>query len=93
MSVFRHTTATSCVCVCVCDTLQRTLEIWTFAIQFAFKYALLGQKWTYGKEGMTPVRVLHVVLYRCLCILCPAEYVSWRERVQLPTSQPAKPSQ
>jgi hypothetical protein len=31
---------------------QRTLEIWGFAIQFAFKYFLLGQKWTYGKQGM-----------------------------------------
>jgi hypothetical protein len=30
---------------------QRTLEIWTFAIQFAFKYFMLNQKWTYGKVG------------------------------------------
>jgi hypothetical protein len=31
--------------------VQRTLEIWTFGIQFAFKYILLNQKWTYGKVG------------------------------------------
>lgn len=36
---------------------QRTFEIWAFAIQFAWKYVLLGQKWTYGKEGMTPPAV------------------------------------
>mmetsp|Transcript_29730 Transcript_29730/g.65790 ORF Transcript_29730/g.65790 Transcript_29730/m.65790 type:complete len:842 (-) Transcript_29730:440-2965(-) len=35
------------------STFQRTFEIWSFAIQFAFKYFLLNQKWTYGKEGMT----------------------------------------
>mmetsp|Transcript_28522 Transcript_28522/g.80465 ORF Transcript_28522/g.80465 Transcript_28522/m.80465 type:complete len:788 (-) Transcript_28522:52-2415(-) len=34
--------------------LQRTLQIWSFAIKFAFKYVLLGKKFTYGKEGMTP---------------------------------------
>ncbi|GAX86383.1 hypothetical protein CEUSTIGMA_g13795.t1 [Chlamydomonas eustigma] len=34
------------------STFQRTLEIWGFAIQFAVKYILLGQKWTYGKKGM-----------------------------------------
>ena len=33
---------------------QRSLEIWGFAFQFAFKYFMLGQKWTYGKEGMVP---------------------------------------
>ncbi|GFH23631.1 ABC1 domain-containing protein, partial [Haematococcus lacustris] len=32
---------------------HRTLQIWTFAIQFGFKYFLLNQKWTYGKAGMT----------------------------------------
>eukprot|EP01026_Neomeris_dumetosa_P042729 TRINITY_DN3566_c0_g1_i1.p1 TRINITY_DN3566_c0_g1~~TRINITY_DN3566_c0_g1_i1.p1 ORF type:complete len:781 (-),score=139.88 TRINITY_DN3566_c0_g1_i1:491-2833(-) len=32
---------------------RRTLEIWIFAFRFAFKYWLLGKKWTYGKEGMT----------------------------------------
>jgi hypothetical protein len=32
---------------------QRTFEIWSFAIQFAWRYALLNQKFTYGKEGMT----------------------------------------
>ncbi|KAG2495073.1 hypothetical protein HYH03_006684 [Edaphochlamys debaryana] len=39
------------------STFQRTLEIWGFAFQFAWKYVLLGQKWTYGKEGMTPEAV------------------------------------
>ncbi|GFR47545.1 hypothetical protein Agub_g9268 [Astrephomene gubernaculifera] len=32
---------------------QRTFEIWSFAFQFAFRYLLLNQKFTYGKEGMT----------------------------------------
>ncbi len=31
------------------------MEIWGFAVQFAFKYVLLNQKWTYGKQGMTKV--------------------------------------
>lgn len=36
------------------STFQRTLQIWSFGIQFAFKYILLNQKWTYSKEtGMT----------------------------------------
>jgi hypothetical protein len=39
------------------STFQRTLQIWTFAIQFAFKYLLLNQKWTYGKGGMTAAAV------------------------------------
>jgi hypothetical protein len=39
------------------STFQRTLQIWGFAIQFAFKYFLLGKKWTYGKAGMTPEAV------------------------------------
>jgi hypothetical protein len=35
-------------------SLQRTLEIWSFAIQFGFKYFLINQKWTYDKkEGMS----------------------------------------
>lgn len=36
---------------------QRTCEIWTFAFTFAWKYFLLNQKWTYPKEGMTPVNI------------------------------------
>eukprot|EP01025_Chloroclados_australasicus_P030844 TRINITY_DN31030_c0_g2_i1.p1 TRINITY_DN31030_c0_g2~~TRINITY_DN31030_c0_g2_i1.p1 ORF type:complete len:772 (-),score=97.13 TRINITY_DN31030_c0_g2_i1:306-2621(-) len=36
---------------------RRTIEIWFFAFKFAFKYWLLGRKWTYGKEGMTAERV------------------------------------
>lgn len=36
---------------------QRTYEIWSFAFQFAWRYALLGQKWSYGKAGMTPEAV------------------------------------
>jgi hypothetical protein len=38
------------------STLQRTLSIWKFAISFAIKYFLLGQKWSYDKKagGMTP---------------------------------------
>ncbi len=39
------------------STFQRTCQIWGFAIQFAFKYFLINQKWTYGKEGMTPAAV------------------------------------
>ena len=37
------------------STLQRTLSIWKFAITFAIKYFLLGQKWSYDKKtgGMT----------------------------------------
>uniref|UniRef100_A0A061RFL6 Abc-1-like kinase n=1 Tax=Tetraselmis sp. GSL018 TaxID=582737 RepID=A0A061RFL6_9CHLO len=37
--------------------IQRTLQIWTFAIKFAFRYFLLGKKFTFGKEGMTPAAV------------------------------------
>ena len=33
--------------------IQRTLQIWSFAIGFAFRYILLGKKFTYGKTGMT----------------------------------------
>jgi predicted unusual protein kinase regulating ubiquinone biosynthesis (AarF/ABC1/UbiB family) len=38
---------------------QRTIEIWSFAIQFAWKYFLLGRKWAYPKKtgGMTPTNV------------------------------------
>ena len=32
---------------------QRTFQIWSFAFQFAWRYLLLNQKFTYGKEGMT----------------------------------------
>ncbi|PNW73731.1 hypothetical protein CHLRE_13g570350v5 [Chlamydomonas reinhardtii] len=39
------------------STFQRTYEIWSFAFQFAWRYALLGQKWSYGKAGMTPEAV------------------------------------
>ncbi|GLC36873.1 hypothetical protein PLESTB_000183500 [Pleodorina starrii] len=35
------------------STFQRTFEIWSFAFQFAWRYVLLNQKFTYGKEGMT----------------------------------------
>lgn len=35
------------------STIQRTFEIWTFAIQFFFKLWLVNKKFTYGKEGMT----------------------------------------
>ncbi|GIM03175.1 hypothetical protein Vretimale_7990, partial [Volvox reticuliferus] len=35
------------------SVFQRTFEIWSFAFQFAFRYVLLNQKFTYGKEGMT----------------------------------------
>jgi hypothetical protein len=36
--------------------LQRTCEIWAFALSFAWKYFLLNQKWTYKKKegGMIP---------------------------------------
>lgn len=37
--------------------IQRTLQIWSFAVTFAFKYVLLGKKFTYGKGGMTPVAI------------------------------------
>lgn len=39
--------------------LQRTCEIWAFAFTFAWRYFLLGQKWTYPKKagGMTPEAV------------------------------------
>lgn len=38
---------------------QRTCEIWTFAVTFAWRYFLLGRKWTYPKRdgGMTPEAV------------------------------------
>lgn len=39
------------------STFQRSMEIWGFAFQFAWRYFLLGQKWTYGKVGMTPEAV------------------------------------
>jgi len=39
------------------SVFQRTCEIWGFAIKFAFKYFLLGKKFTYGKAGMTPPAV------------------------------------
>jgi hypothetical protein len=39
--------------------LQRTCEIWAFALSFAWKYFLLNQKWTYKKKegGMNPQAV------------------------------------
>ena len=33
--------------------MQRTMEIWSFAFSFGWKFFLLNQKWTYGKVGMT----------------------------------------
>lgn len=35
--------------------IQRTCEIWAFALSFAWKYFLLNKKWTYPKKqgGMT----------------------------------------
>jgi hypothetical protein len=38
---------------------QRTIEIWSFAVQFAWRYFLLGRKWRYPKAqgGMTPQNV------------------------------------
>lgn len=44
---------------CCCCCLQRTCEIWAFALSFAWKYFLLGRKWTYKKKegGMTPAAV------------------------------------
>lgn len=36
---------------------QRTFDIWSFALTFFWKLWLVNQKWTYGKEGMTPERV------------------------------------
>ncbi|MEW5313718.1 MAG: hypothetical protein WDW38_005259 [Sanguina aurantia] len=36
------------------STFQRSIQIWGFAIQFAWKYALLSKKFTYGKMGMLP---------------------------------------
>lgn len=38
---------------------QRTCEIWAFALSFAWKYFLLGRKWTYKKKegGMSPAAV------------------------------------
>ena len=32
------------------STLQRTVQIWSFAIIFTIKYFLLGKKFTYGKK-------------------------------------------
>ncbi|EFJ49735.1 hypothetical protein VOLCADRAFT_104180 [Volvox carteri f. nagariensis] len=39
------------------SVFQRTFEIWSFAFQFAWRYVLLNQKFTYGKEGMVPEAV------------------------------------
>lgn len=39
------------------STLQRSWEIWSFAVKFFFRYWLLGRRFTYGREGMTPQRV------------------------------------
>jgi hypothetical protein len=50
--------------------LQRTLEIWTFAIQFAWRYILINKKWSYKNKEMTPVSALYVCgqgrVYECL---------------------------
>ena len=37
--------------------LQRSFEIWSFAIVFFLKLWLAGRKWSYGKAGMTAARV------------------------------------
>jgi len=40
------------------SVLRRTLEIWTFAVQFAWRYILINKKWTYKNPGgMTPEAV------------------------------------
>lgn len=37
------------------STLQRSIQIWSFAFIFAVKYLLLSKKFTYGKKvGRTP---------------------------------------
>ncbi len=43
---------------CYLLRLQRTFDIWSFALVFFFKLWAVNQKWSYrGKEGMTPERV------------------------------------
>ncbi len=37
--------------------MQRTFDIWSFALNFFWRLWLVNQKFTYGKEGMTPPRV------------------------------------
>lgn len=39
------------------SVFQRTCDIWGFAINFFFRYWKVTQKFSYGKEGMTPERV------------------------------------
>jgi len=39
------------------STLQRSIQIWSFAFFFAIRYLLSTRKFTYGKKGMTPERV------------------------------------
>ncbi|KAF5832281.1 ABC transporter-like protein [Dunaliella salina] len=37
------------------SVLRRTMEIWTFVVQFAWRYILINKKWSYkNPEGMTP---------------------------------------
>lgn len=54
--LLRHAPSAAVHCCCC---LQRTCEIWAFALSFAWKYFLLGRKWTYKKKegGMTPAAV------------------------------------
>ncbi|GAB4813023.1 hypothetical protein N2152v2_000069 [Parachlorella kessleri] len=39
------------------SVFQRTFDIWSFALNFFWRLWLVNQKFTYGKEGMTPPRV------------------------------------
>ena len=39
------------------DCVQRTFDIWSFALNFFWRLWLVNQKFMYGKEGMTPPRV------------------------------------
>ncbi|KAL3158073.1 hypothetical protein ABBQ32_011679 [Trebouxia sp. C0010 RCD-2024] len=39
------------------STIQRTLQIWGFAIALVFRLWWVKQKFTYGKKGMTPDRI------------------------------------
>lgn len=61
-----HTTPS--LLACGCETalpalaplplpLQRTFDIWSFALKFFWRLWLVNKKFTYGKEGMTPERV------------------------------------
>ena len=38
--------------------MQRTWQIWTFALAFALRYVGLKMKITYGRGGMTAARVV-----------------------------------